>query len=310
MGILLKKMGLAFELARWRYTPLGLLPVLLGSSIAWHDYHRITWWSFLFCLAGIFFAHLGADAANDYFDYKKGVDRFAYDNLPEIRGSGVCGSGVLTTGRLSITEASVVIVVFFAIALASCVILTITSGWFVLFLAVMGFLLGFFYCAPPISLSYLGHAIGEFSVFLAFGPLPVMGSYYVQTGSVTWEVFFASLPTAFLTTAVVFNQHFSHVEADRAWNKLTPVVIWGEKKMRIVSRWILASAYISIIIAVTIQALPVYSLVALLVAPMILIPAFRLPVSANSVTSLAFLFKVVKANLLTSLVMIISLLFY
>lgn len=303
---ILKKTGLAFKLARWNYFPVGILPVFLGGAIAWNHYHHITWWKFVLCVIGMFFAHLGANAANDYFDQKSGVDLYAYEEMPESRDSGVCGSDILTKGLLTMKEAAVAIAIFFSIALICGTVLALTSGWFIVFLAVIGFVLGFFYCAPPVAFGYKGYGLGEIVIFLAFGPLPVIGTYYVLTGNFSWAAAFASLPLAFLTTSVVFNQHFAHAPADEAGGKRTPVVIWGEGAMRRVTRLLLYGVYGSIVLGVYLKVFPVYALAALATAPLILVPAFRLPAPAAPLVSTAFLFKVVKTNVLTSIILVIS----
>lgn len=303
---ILKKIGLAFKLARVSYFPVGVLPVFLGGAIAWHHYHHIIWWKFALCVIGVFFAHQGANAANDYFDVRSGIDLYAEENIPGVRGSGVCGSGVLTAGKLTQKEAAIAIAIFFAIAFVCGAIVAVTGGWIVMPLAAIGFILGFFYCAPPVAFGYRGYGLGELIIFLAFGPLPVIGTYYVLTGRFSWVAAVASLPLAFLTTSVVFNQHFAHAEADRAGGKRTPVVLWGEKSMRIVSRIILVAVYACVILGVLLKALPIAALATLVVAPIILIPAFRIPVPSGTAASLAFLFKVVKANILTSLILILS----
>lgn len=301
-----KKISLAFKLARWNYFPVGILPIFLGGAVAWHHYHNVLWWKLVLCMIGMFFAHLGANAANDYFDQKSGVDLYAYEEIPESRGSGVCGSDILTTGLLTMKEAAVAIGIFFAIAFACGIVLALTSGWMVVFFAVIGFVLGFFYCAPPVAFGYKGFGLGEIVIFLAFGPLPVMGTYYVLTGSLSWTAAFASLPLAFLTTSVVFNQHFAHAPADEAGGKRTPVVIWGEGPMRWATKFLLLGVYGSILLGVYLKVFPLYALAALATAPLILVPAFRLPVPAAPLVSTGFLFKVVRANILTSLILIIS----
>jgi 1,4-dihydroxy-2-naphthoate octaprenyltransferase len=303
---ILRKIGLAMELARWNYFPVGVLPIFLGGAVAWHHYHHIIWWKFALCVIGMFFAHLGANAANDYFDQKSGVDLYAYEQIPESRGSGVCGSDILTKGLLTMKEAAAAVAVFFAVAFVCGVILALTSGWLIFFLAVIGFVLGFFYCAPPLTFGYRGYGLGELVIFLAFGPLPVIGTYYVLTGNLSLTAALASLPLAFFTASVVFNQHFAHAPADEAGGKRTPVVIWGEKAMRHVTRLLLYGVYISIIVGVYLNVFPVYALAALATAPLILVSAFRIPIPAAPLVSTRFLFKVVKTNILTSLILIVS----
>ncbi len=304
----MRKIGLAFELARWKYFPVGILPVLLGTALAWSYYQEIIWWRFIVCLLGVFFAHQGANVANDYFDFKSGVDTYAHQNMPETRDSGLAGSDILTRGLLTLSEARIIMAVFFGIALICGLILFLASGWFVLVLALIGFMIGMFYCAPPLAFGYKGFFLGELGIFLAFGPLPVIGSYYIQTGTWSWAVILASLPLALLTTSVVFNQHFAHAEADKAGGKQTPVVLWGEKNMRLVTKIMLVGVYLSVIANVYLQTLPRLSLLALLIAPIILVPAFKLKSKSDLPTAHGFLFKVVRANLLTSIILILSLL--
>lgn len=310
MRNLFRKIGLAFQLARVSYFPVGIIPVILGTAIAWHDFHHIVWWKFLVCLIGVFFAHQAANSANDYFDVLSGVDRYAYEKIPSVHGSKVCSSGILPTGKLTMKEAAFVVAIFFALALACGVVLTLSDGWPVAALAVTGFFLGMFYCAPPVAFGYIGYFLGEIGIFFAFGPLPVLGAYYIQAGRFSWDAVIASLPVALLTTSVVFNQHFAHAEADSAGGKRTPVVTWGERSMRFVSQIILVAVYACVVLGALLKAFPVAALAALLVAPVILIPAFRIPVPAGPTASLAFLFKVMRANILTSVILILSFLLF
>ncbi len=301
------KICLGFELARWRYFPVGILPVILGAAIAWHEDSALIIWKLVLTVIGIFFAHLGANAANDCFDYLSGVDQFAYDNAPELKGSGVCGSDILTSGKLTIREGFAVVGVFFLIAFVIAIVLTITSGWLVFILAIAGFVLGLFYCAPPIAFGYIGYGLGELAILLTFGPLPVIGSYYIQTGHLSWNPVIASLPIGLYTVAIVFNQHFAHAEADKAGGKLTPVVVLGEKRMRRVSTLMLILIYVSIVIAVCFGIMPIYALITLTLAPIIIASSVRIGrTPASTAASLLFLFKIVKFNILTGILIILA----
>ena len=112
------KVRLAFLLARWHYTPVIIIPVVLGAVLTWYHGYAFRWVDFVLCLVGAWFAHLGANAANDCFDDMSGVDRIAHETIPENRGSTVCGSEILTRGLMSRREGFIAATVSFAFLLS------------------------------------------------------------------------------------------------------------------------------------------------------------------------------------------------
>ena len=140
-----------------------------------------------------------------------------------------------------------------------------------LFYAVAGALIAYFYVAPPIRFGYRGKGYSEVGILLAFGVLPVLGSYYVQTGGFDLRALLASLAIGILTTLVLFNRHFLHWQADRDSGKRTLVVVWGEKRALRFSMLLHVLAYVALAACVICGTLPWYSLVALIT----IVPAFR-----------------------------------
>ncbi len=300
----MERVWVALRLARWHYTPLIVIPVAIGSALAWYQGYPFRWKQFLLCLAGAWFAHLGANAANDCFDDISGVDRIAHQTIPENRGSTVCGSGILTTGRLSRHQGLALTAAFFLCALACGAPLMIEGGWPVAALALIGFALALFYCARPIAFGYAGHGLGELGIFVAFGVLPVVGSYLVQTNSLSWSAVLASLPPGLFTVSVLYNHHFTHLSADAAVGKRSPVVVLGERRARALSPVLLAATYLALVANVMLGVFPPAALAGLVTAPLILRSCVRLEVPSSCSASLAFLFGVVKANVATGALVI------
>src|SRR5947208_3027259 len=118
-----------------------------------------------------------------------------------------------------------------------------TWGWFLVTLVgAAGFLLAFFYVAPPIRYGYIGRGLGEIGIFLSFGYLPLVGSYYVQTRHVTTTAVWASFVPGLLTTLVLFHHHFLHWRADASAGKMTPVAALGpERALNVSLVWIVAT---------------------------------------------------------------------
>ena len=299
----------AFKLARWHYTPVIIIPVILGTLLAAREGHPISWMDFFLCLAGAWFAHLGANAANDVFDDINGVDRIAFEKIPENRGSTVCGSEILTSGTLSRKEGFLSTGAFFFAAFSFGFPLFIKFGWPIFFMALSGFLLGVLYCAKPIAFGYIGRGLGEIAIFIAFGTLPVMGAYWVQTGGFSLGSLMASLPPGFFTVSVLYNSHFSHFSADAEAGKISPVVALGERGARMISPLILAAGYLSILINVVMGVFPKIALAGLLTAPFIFKAYMRLKVPSDCRSSNAFLFNVVKTNIATGFLILLSIVF-
>src|SRR2546423_4709589 len=133
------------------------------------------------------------------------------------------------SGKLSYTAYRGMAAALFALALLCGILLTIFRPWAIAF-GVAGFLLAFFYVAPPLRLAYIGRGLGEVDILISFGVLPLVGSYYVQTGTVTLTALLASLPIGIYTMAVLYFHHFLHWRADAAVGKNTPVVAPGERR--------------------------------------------------------------------------------
>jgi 1,4-dihydroxy-2-naphthoate octaprenyltransferase len=220
------------------------------------------WGWFFLTLLGALAAHLGANVTNDVYDFDTGADQAAHDIMPEGQ-TLVTGSNMLLNKRLSLRSYRLIAVSCFAVALLCGILLSLIRPYVLVF-GVLGFLLAFFYVAPPLRLAYIGRGLGELDILISFGILPVIGSYYVQAGKVSLAAFLVALPIGLYTTAVLYFHHFLHWRADRAVGKITPVVALGERGARFAGALLLLLIAVTIILAIILQALPWYSCIAIL----------------------------------------------
>lgn len=154
---------------------------------------------------------------------------------------------------------------------AGCAIglfLTFARGVGVLWLGLLGGLSGFFYTAPPLRLVRLG--LGELILGLDFGPLMVLGSYYVQTQRMAWEPVVASLPVALLITLVLWINQFQDMPADAAVGKTHWVVRLGRRRAAEVYGACLALTYLTLLLGVVAGITPVWTVVGLITIPLAL----------------------------------------
>lgn len=239
--------------------PLGILPVLVGSAYAWTVTGEIQWMWLGLALLGAGALHLGANVVNDVYDIRSGVDELAED----LEGSIRTGSPEATPGLA---------VSLFGAAAACGVVLALYRGPLVLAYGAIGALLAFFYVAPPIALGYRGRGLGELAILIAFGPLPVVGAYYVQTaaedipgyvGPLSSELLGAPLfvwllgvlPGLF-TMMVLYSHHFLHHTADRTARKMTPVAAWGPEFGLKLIRPMVGATIAALIALIGLQILP------------------------------------------------------
>ncbi|MNB65801.1 1,4-dihydroxy-2-naphthoate octaprenyltransferase [compost metagenome] len=248
--------------SRFGVIPVMIVPVVLGAlgAFVWEDVFH----PFLFVLTfiGAAAAHLFSNMVNDLWDYRSGADMEA-KNTPGVitTNSGFLSGGLISERRFALlTWGLLVLAVLCGAALA------FYAGWQVLWFVAGGALLAYFYVAPPLRFGYRGKGYSELAIFVAFGLMPVLGSYFVQTGHFGINPVLLSLPVGLLTTLLLFNHHFLHWSADKQAGKQTLVVVLGEARALVFSRILLYTAYVSLVVCVGIGVLPVYALFALLTA--------------------------------------------
>ena len=258
----MSRLQLWLQVTRARTLTVMLAPVLIGAVLAWQQGTPFQWGLFVLALLGALAAHLGANVTNDVFDFAEGTDQAAQKMMPEGMTLAT-GSRPLMSGKFSLSAYRGLAIALFAVAFLCGVALTFFRPWALAFGAA-GFLLAFFYVAPPLRLAYIGRGLGELDILISFGILPLVGSYYVQTGNVTLTALLASLPIGLYTTAVLYFHHFLHWRADQAVGKISPVVALGERWARIVGAVLLSLTALMVLLDSAIQVFPWYAAIAAL----------------------------------------------
>ena len=246
------------------FSTATIIPVVLGSVLAWHDTAGFFWDRFWLALIGAILIHIGTNLANDYFDHLAGCDKVNTNPTPFSGGSRVIQEGLITPRNIlyvSLTS--------FIIGSAIGLYLNYLSGGnVILILGIIGVSLGFFYSAGPLRIGY--GSFGELAVGIGFGPLMVMGSYYVQARTLSFEAFLISIPVGILIALVLFINEFPDYEADKSVGKRTLVVILGKRNAVVLYHLLLALVYIIVSFFILFKILPVLGLLVFLTAPLAL----------------------------------------
>ena len=238
-----------------------IIPVVIGSVEA-ARVGRFDIVLFALCLVGALSFHAAANVINDYFDYLGGTDNVnRYHNLFS-GGSRVIQDGLLTpkqTLRLGIGLLSA--------GIAIGLVLVIRVGWEVLIFGIAGTILVLAYSIPRYGLAYVGRGLGELAVAVGFGPLMVLGTYWVMAEALSAAIWWLTLTPGLLIALILFVNGYPDYEADLKTNKRTAVVTYGRASSRWIYALILAATYLEIVLGVALSIIPALCLVSLLTIP-------------------------------------------
>jgi len=253
--------GLRFFLAtRLPFLTATLVPVALGIAAA-ATQHRFNLGLAALTLLGAVAVHLGLNVANDVFDATSGADDY---NVNPTLFSG--GSRVIQYGLVSLRQMIAISAVAYAAAIAIGLYLASVAGWGLLWLGLAGVLISFFYTAPPLRLVHRG--LGEPATALGFGPIMVLGAYYVQTGHYALQPLVLSIPVALLVMLILYANEIPDRVADARAGKRTLVVRLSRKVVLQGYGVAAALAYLALVVGVLAGLLPWPTLAALLTIPL------------------------------------------
>jgi 1,4-dihydroxy-2-naphthoate octaprenyltransferase len=236
-------------------------PVAVGTAWAGAAYHRFDGLKFGLALGVMLLAHAAANVYNDVGDDINGADPGNSERIYPYTG----GSRFIQSGLLSRAQMTRLAIALAAGALLLGALLAVLSGPAVIWLGCAGLGLGLLYSLPGVQLSARG--LGEATVAIGFGVLPVLGSVWLQTGFVDFGAVLLCLPVSAWVAAILVINEVPDLGADRRAQKRTLVVRFGESGARWIYRGLVLVALAAAGAAIGRHALPVwYALPALIFA--------------------------------------------
>lgn len=199
--------------------PAATAPVIVGSAVAIME-DRFLFLPAFAAMLGALLLQIGANLANDVFDFHRGAD-----SESRLGPTRMTQAGLLTSKQ-------VLMGMWIVFGLAVCVGLYLFSvaGWAVLVIGMLSILAAIAYTGGPLPLGYYG--LGDLAVFIFFGPIAVCGTYYVQAGAVSPTSIWASIPMGLLTVAILVVNNLRDIKSDRLVGKKTLAVRLGEQGAR------------------------------------------------------------------------------
>jgi 1,4-dihydroxy-2-naphthoate octaprenyltransferase len=144
--------------------------------------------------------------------------------------------------------------------------LTALRGTPVLVLGALGVLGAYFYSGRPIAYKYRG--LGDPAIFLLFGPLMVLGAYYVQAWAIELVPMLYALPVGCLVTAILHVNNTRDIASDGRGGGTTVARTLGLGGAKVLLYALLAAAYLLVIAGVLSGTFVRWSALALLSAPL------------------------------------------
>ena len=206
--------------ARIQTLPAAISPVVLGTALAFHDGTFSFIISFMTLFAAILI-QIGSNFANDVFDFEKGTD--GKERLGPLR---VTQAGLILPKNMKKAMWLVFIMaIFVGFYLASI------GGWPIVMIGLASILAGILYTGGPYPFGY--HGLGDVLVFLFFGLVAVPGTYYLQTGEITYLSIWMGVAIGMLSTAILVVNNLRDADLDKVSGKKTLAVRLGKQFSKI-----------------------------------------------------------------------------
>lgn len=202
--------------SRPKTLPAAFVPVLVGSSLAYNQGKFYPLYSLIALICALLI-QIGTNFTNDLYDHLKGAD--TKKRKGPLR--------VLSAGLISTKEMKLAIVLVFCLTFLMGLYLVYVTDWNIFIIGVLSIIAGLAYTAGPYPLAY--HGLGDLFVFLFFGIIGTMGTYYLHHQEFTFMSFLVSLPVGALITNILIVNNYRDVEEDKQASKNTLAVILGKK---------------------------------------------------------------------------------
>jgi 1,4-dihydroxy-2-naphthoate polyprenyltransferase len=193
----------------------SVVPVMVGSAVAFNEGKLIPLYSLIALICSVLL-QIGANFTNDLYDHLKGADTNKRKGPQRVLASGI----------ISVNEMRKGILIVFAAAFIFGLILVYFEGLVILAIGIISILAGLAYTAGPYPLAYRG--LGDIFVFMFFGIIGTIGTYYLHTNNFSLVSFIASIPVGSLITNILVVNNYRDFDEDKAAGKFTLAVKLGK----------------------------------------------------------------------------------
>ena len=277
--------------ARPKTLAAAISPVLVGTAFAGYNANAVNFFLALIVGVGL---QVGVNYANDYSDGIKGTDK---DRIGPMR---LVGSGAATPE--AVKRAALIAI---AIAALAGLLLAARSSWFLLALGALSIFAAWTYTGGPKPYGYF--ALGEVSVFIFFGLVATLGTYFAHVGSLSFEVILASFSMGSLACAILVLNNLRDLEKDKSAGKITLAVKIGDSQTR---RFFQGLLFAPLVISIALVSTSFFFLFAFLALPQVLKVASSIRSGASGSALIELLERTGKIQIIYALAISLASLLY
>ena len=225
--------------ARPRTLPAAIAPVVVGTALIHIDSKQISWLNALLALGVSLALQIGVNYSNDYSDGVRGTDE---NRVGPIRlvASGLASAAAVKNAAL----------LTFGLAAVLGLVLAARTSWWLVLVGAVAILAAWTYTGGRKPYGYQG--FGELSVFIFFGVVATMGSYFAQSEKITWQALLVSIPMGALACAILAINNLRDLPKDKLVGKKTLAVRVGDKNARYIFVGLLLLAHLASAVAAVI----------------------------------------------------------
>jgi len=268
--------------ARIKTLPAAISPVLIGTSYA----EKINWINALLALVVALFLQIAVNFSNDFSDGLRGSDDL---RVGPIR---LVASGLATA--TAVRNASYLC--FLLAAIAGLILALSISKWLIV-IGVISILAAWGYTGGKKPYGYSG--FGEFSVFVFFGLVATIGSYYVQSREINWQILLLSIPVGFLSCAILVINNLRDISSDKLVGKRTLAVLIGEQQTR---NFYVALLVIAQLVSLVASVVEIKMLLTLLGIPLLISPIKKVLSGVEGIELIPILEKTARLQLFLAVI--------
>ena len=221
-------LGMWLAGARPRTLPAAIAPVLVATAVAGDSFNPLT---ALLALIVSLSLQIGVNYANDYSDGIRGTDN---DRI---------GPSRITAGGLAKpVQVKSAAFISFSVAAVAGLGLAMTTSWWLIAVGAISIAAAWGYTGGKNPYGYMG--LGELFVFIFFGLVATVGSFYVQADEITGKSILAGVIVGSLACAILVINNVRDRAKDEVAGKLTLAVRLGDKRSRIIYTVLVIAPYL------------------------------------------------------------------
>lgn len=241
-----------FAVRPWSF-PASAMPIIATLAYLFWTGADLKWYYGIWALINMILFHVAGNVWSDYHDYKKSVDR-----------EDTTGATTLTSGMFQPYEIRNLAIGVFIVALAGGVGLVLLTGLPLLWIGLAGAALTLLY--PMLKYN----ALGDVDILLTFAFLPTIGTSFVTTGYIDWNVLWIALPVGLITDGILHSNNTRDMIPDKRANIKTLAMGLGAKVSAIMYSFEVLFPFVWVIACVAMKVMPWPALAALLAFPIAL----------------------------------------